>query len=199
MSSADAAHTETITVVESPSVAGQPTSPPTSPSRHDPRSPDGAANVDGRTNDADKMLQSSTLNLGEGDFNADAAGPSNLDASQQQAMEVTGGASDDPQQWPEEEGHELKRVKVYELDGSRWVDKGTAFCFGDVNQLQDHALLVARAEEDFSRIILQTLIRSSDVYQRQQGECFLQLSSLDVWLILSRDRHSHRVDRAKWC
>ncbi|KAI0774738.1 DUF625-domain-containing protein [Trametes elegans] len=76
------------------------------------------------------------------------------------------GAADDSQQWAEDDSHELKRVKVYELIGSRWVDQGTAFCFGDFQD--NEALLIARAEEDFNRIILTTTIRANDVYQRQQ-------------------------------
>ncbi|KAN0131375.1 DUF625 domain containing protein [Lactarius tabidus] len=74
---------------------------------------------------------------------------------------------DDGQQWfPEHENHELKRVKVYELIESRWVDQGTALCFG---QYEDgEAALVAKAEANMSEIILKTTIRSSDVYQRQQ-------------------------------
>ncbi|KAI0080632.1 DUF625-domain-containing protein [Panus rudis PR-1116 ss-1] len=73
--------------------------------------------------------------------------------------------TDDSQQW-EDDGHELKRVKVYELIGARWVDQGTAFCFGDFHD--NEALLIARAENDFQRIILSTSIRANDVYQRQQ-------------------------------
>jgi protein phosphatase-4 regulatory subunit 3 len=105
---------------------------------------------------------------------------------------------DDGQQWfHEHENHELKRVKVrplthcspmqiyiprichlfedyltyylkvYELINSRWVDQGTALCFG---QYEDgEAALVAKAEANMSDIILKTTIRSSDVYQRQQG------------------------------
>ena len=57
--------------------------------------------------------------------------------------------------------------KVYELINSRWVDQGTALCFG---QYEDgEAALVAKAEANMSEIILKTTIRSSDVYQRQQG------------------------------
>ena len=83
--------------------------------------------------------------------------------------------SDESGQWTEDESHELKRVKVYELIGSRWVDQGTAFCFGD---FQDNgALLIARAEADFNHVILSTTIRTNDVYQRQQGE-FGQYPSL---------------------
>ncbi|KZT70333.1 DUF625-domain-containing protein [Daedalea quercina L-15889] len=74
--------------------------------------------------------------------------------------------SDESGQWTEEDSHELKRVKVYELIGSRWVDQGTAFCFGDFQD--NEALLIARAEADFSHVILSTTIRTNDVYQRQQ-------------------------------
>ncbi|KZT06517.1 DUF625-domain-containing protein [Laetiporus sulphureus 93-53] len=68
--------------------------------------------------------------------------------------------------WMEEESQDLKRVKVYELIGSRWVDQGTAFCYGDLQETE--AFLVARSETNQDQIILQTAIRAHDVYQRQQ-------------------------------
>jgi len=58
--------------------------------------------------------------------------------------------------------------KVYELIGSRWVDQGTAYCFGQLDD-SNQAFLIARSEADFDNIILSTAIRSNDVYQRQQG------------------------------
>ena len=61
------------------------------------------------------------------------------------------------------------RVKVYELQGARWVDQGTAFCFGHYDEAACEAMLIARSETDYNNVILQTTIRSSDVYQRQQG------------------------------
>ncbi|ETW83794.1 hypothetical protein HETIRDRAFT_313109, partial [Heterobasidion irregulare TC 32-1] len=57
---------------------------------------------------------------------------------------------------------------VYELINSRWIDQGTAFCFGHYDDSTQEALLIARAESSYSEVILQTSIRSSDVYQRQQ-------------------------------
>ncbi|KAL4076285.1 component of IIS longevity pathway SMK-1-domain-containing protein [Scleroderma citrinum] len=63
--------------------------------------------------------------------------------------------------------------KVYELIGSRWVDQGTAYCFGQLDD-SNQAFLIARSEADLDRIILSTAIRSNDVYQRQQD-------SLIVW------------------
>ncbi|KIJ20439.1 hypothetical protein PAXINDRAFT_166491 [Paxillus involutus ATCC 200175] len=79
----------------------------------------------------------------------------------------------DPQQQSPESSLELKRVKVYELIGSRWVDQGTAYCSGQLDDA-NQAYLVARSEADFEKIILSTAIRSNDVYQRQQ-------ESLIVW------------------
>lgn len=63
-------------------------------------------------------------------------------------------------------------VKVYELVGSRWADQGTAFCFGQFQEETGEALLIARSERDFNDVILRTVIRSNDVYQRQQGVSF---------------------------
>ncbi|KAI0035668.1 component of IIS longevity pathway SMK-1-domain-containing protein [Vararia minispora EC-137] len=76
----------------------------------------------------------------------------------------------DGQWYTDGDNHELKRVKVYELQGSRWVDQGTAFCFGHYDEAASEAMLIARAESDYNNVILQTTIRPSDVYQRQQGE-----------------------------
>ncbi|KAF7970250.1 hypothetical protein HWV62_24502 [Athelia sp. TMB] len=70
--------------------------------------------------------------------------------------------------WAPEEDHEHKRVKVYELIGSRWVDQGTAFCLGSFQNETQEAFIIARAENNYNEIILSTAIRGNDVYQRQQ-------------------------------
>ncbi|KAF8076723.1 component of IIS longevity pathway SMK-1-domain-containing protein [Lyophyllum atratum] len=75
---------------------------------------------------------------------------------------------DDGQDWAPDGDHELKRVKVYELIGARWMDQGTAFCFGQFQEETSEALLIARSERSYNEIILSTVIRSNDVYQRQQ-------------------------------
>ncbi|KAG7447518.1 DUF625-domain-containing protein [Guyanagaster necrorhizus] len=59
-------------------------------------------------------------------------------------------------------------IKVYELVGSRWHDRGTAFCFGHFSQDGTEALLTARSERNLQEVVLSTTIRSNDVYQRQQ-------------------------------
>ncbi|KXN89450.1 hypothetical protein AN958_05612 [Leucoagaricus sp. SymC.cos] len=83
------------------------------------------------------------------------------------AIEEAVGVAEETGEWVQE-GDQMKRVKVYELIGSRWVDQGTAFCFGQFQEETGEALLIARAERDFNDVILRTVIRSNDVYQRQQ-------------------------------
>ncbi|KIY46468.1 hypothetical protein FISHEDRAFT_47252, partial [Fistulina hepatica ATCC 64428] len=58
-------------------------------------------------------------------------------------------------------------LQAYQLIGSSWVDKGTGFCFGEV-QDNDEPRVLARAERDYDEVILTTTICSNDVYQRQQ-------------------------------
>lgn len=59
--------------------------------------------------------------------------------------------------------------QVYELVGSRWVDQGTAFCFGQFQEDTNEAFLVARAALNYNNVILSTPIRTNDVYQQQAG------------------------------
>ena len=56
-------------------------------------------------------------------------------------------------------------LQVYELVGSRWTDRGTAFCQGDFDQDTEEARLIARSE-DTQEILLNCVVRVSDVYQR---------------------------------
>lgn len=58
-------------------------------------------------------------------------------------------------------------TKVYELVGSRWTDRGTAFCSGEFDEPAEEAKLIARSEAS-SEVLLNATIRASDVYQRQQ-------------------------------
>ncbi|KAJ7068766.1 component of IIS longevity pathway SMK-1-domain-containing protein [Mycena amicta] len=74
---------------------------------------------------------------------------------------------DDRQTWLPPD-NDIKRVKVYELVGQRWVDQGTAFCFGEYQEETEQAHLIARSERSFADVILSTPIRANDVYQRQQ-------------------------------
>jgi protein phosphatase 4 regulatory subunit 3 len=73
------------------------------------------------------------------------------------------------------------------LIGSRWVDQGTAFCFGQFQEETNEALLIARSEANYQEIILSTAIRSNDVYQRQQGECEELSTICSSVIVLSSD------------
>lgn len=168
MSSGPAANnTQTVVLAESSTgTLQQPPPQPGSPSKQDAREYEGPSSIDGRSSDADKMLESAGMLLDADGPEGDGVEAGVIDAPEQ--TQVDGSSSgDDSQQWAEDEGHDLKRVKVYELIGARWVDQGTAFCFGDFHE--NEAFLIARSEADFNQVILTTTIRSSDVYQRQQG------------------------------
>jgi hypothetical protein len=62
-----------------------------------------------------------------------------------------------------------RSTKVYKLIGSQWADQGTAFCYGQFENETNQAFLIARSEVHFDKLILTTRIRTTDVYQRQQG------------------------------
>lgn len=78
------------------------------------------------------------------------------------------GIMSETEEWAIDNEHELKRVKVYELVGARWMDQGTAFCFGQFSEESNEALLIARSERNYHEVVLSTIIRGNDVYQRQQ-------------------------------
>ncbi|KAA1473470.1 DUF625-domain-containing protein [Dentipellis sp. KUC8613] len=103
------------------------------------------------------------VGVASGEGHEDAGGPGG-----QEGTMMLENVDESPQWYQEGDNHELKRVKVYELINSRWIDQGTAFCFGHYDETTSEALLIARAEANYNEIILQTVIRASDVYQRQQ-------------------------------
>ncbi|KAI0677650.1 DUF625-domain-containing protein [Trametes maxima] len=174
MSSVHAAGSSTQTVSPPASAAEQPPSQPDPSAALEP-----SHDVDASSNPAENVSRVEPAQAGAdvgaagpgddagGSSSGEAvAGPSGVEQTETVDTEQHSGSSDDSQQWAEDDSRELKRVKVYELIASRWVDQGTAFCFGDFQD--NEALLIARAEEDFNRIILTTTIRANDVYQRQQ-------------------------------
>ncbi|KAG8869734.1 Platinum sensitivity protein [Tulasnella sp. 331] len=62
---------------------------------------------------------------------------------------------------------DMRRVKVYELVGQRWTDRGTALCTGVYDDEAEQASIVARSEVTDVEL-LRSEIRAEDVYQRQQ-------------------------------
>lgn len=172
MSSVDAAGSSE-TVNSNPSPAEQPPSQPDAsgpqePSRDDD-TPSTSPEIEPRVASAQAGQDVDTPQVAEGSSSSGEVlmGVTGTEHVEGVDPEQVNGVVDDSQQWTEDDSHELKRVKVYELMGSRWVDQGTAYCFGDFQD--NEALLIARAEEDYNRIILTTTIRATDVYQRQQG------------------------------
>ncbi|KAI0304169.1 component of IIS longevity pathway SMK-1-domain-containing protein [Russula brevipes] len=185
MSSADAA---SVSAASSPPTSGplSPSSsgtrqadPPSelhalhsSPSTHVPtHSPTGtvAVALDSRVDHLSSDVGENSFMIIEGesqDDSADDVSHESVDVQGREGVMVMDNGDDGQQWFPEHENHELKRVKVYELINSRWVDQGTALCFGLYED--GEAALVAKAEANMSDIILKTIIRSSDVYQRQQ-------------------------------
>jgi protein phosphatase-4 regulatory subunit 3 len=63
-----------------------------------------------------------------------------------------------------------RSTKVYKLVGSQWADQGTAFCYGQFDNENNQAFLIARSEANLEKLILSARIRTTDVYQRQQGD-----------------------------
>ncbi|KAI0711050.1 component of IIS longevity pathway SMK-1-domain-containing protein [Cerioporus squamosus] len=173
MSSVDAASPPAQTVSPSTSPAEQPLSQPDSSGPQEPPrnadTPSSSSEIEPRVQPVQAGQDVDAPQVAEGSSSSGEV-LVGVPGTEQQVegldAEQAAGAVDDSQQWTEDDSHELKRVKVYELIGSRWVDQGTAFCFGDFQD--NEALLIARAEEDFNRIILTTTIRATDVYQRQQ-------------------------------
>ncbi|KAF9502987.1 hypothetical protein BS47DRAFT_1490530 [Hydnum rufescens UP504] len=62
---------------------------------------------------------------------------------------------------------DMRRVKVYELVGVRWTDRGTAVCTGVYDEALDRAEIVAKSEIGDVEI-LRSQVRGFDLYQRQQ-------------------------------
>lgn len=85
------------------------------------------------------------------------------------------------------------RLQVYELIGQKWTDRGTAFCQGDYDEEARQARLIARAEHS-NEVLLQCIIRTSDVYQRQQGNQISSSSMARGIYLTLYFRHSHCMD-----
>ncbi|KIL70395.1 hypothetical protein M378DRAFT_156518 [Amanita muscaria Koide BX008] len=137
-----------------------------------PQSQDDATTLTSHEHD-DQQLQSQQQIKEEGEVSLDQVS-GQIELLEQSPDALVGSSesgtqlAEDGHEWLPEGDPELKRVKVYELIGSRWVDQGTAFCFGQISEDTNEALLVARAERNYDEVILSTAIRAEDVYQRQQ-------------------------------
>lgn len=71
-----------------------------------------------------------------------------------------------------------RRVKVYLLQGDDWLDNGTGYCMGQVDNASKKPYFIVRNELDSNDIILRLYVEGSIQYQRQQ-------ETLIVWTDLS--------------
>lgn len=88
------------------------------------------------------------------------------------------------------EATEPRRVKVYELDGGQWVDKGTGYCCGEVGE--GGAYLVVQNEKDSNSLILNSRVSGCIQYQKQQD-------TLIVWTELGRNDLALSFQEAQGC
>ncbi|ODV84965.1 hypothetical protein CANARDRAFT_169117 [[Candida] arabinofermentans NRRL YB-2248] len=58
-----------------------------------------------------------------------------------------------------------RRVKVYTLEGDKWIDRGTGYCSGEVD---NGPYFIVRNENDASETLLKANIEGSTQYQKQQ-------------------------------
>lgn len=70
----------------------------------------------------------------------------------------------------------LRRVKVYILDEA-WVDNGTGYCFGELNE-DDTPFLVVRNEQNQDEVLLESKVEGNITFQRQQ-ETLIVWTDLD--------------------
>jgi protein phosphatase-4 regulatory subunit 3 len=62
-----------------------------------------------------------------------------------------------------------RRVKVYELKGETWFDRGTGYCAGVYDEQNDAALLVARMEETCRRLALGVIDGTDETQPRGEA------------------------------
>lgn len=65
-------------------------------------------------------------------------------------------------------GKTPRRVKVYLLQGEDWLDNGTGFCVGEMDNETNKPCFIVRNEIDANDIILKSYLEGSIQYQRQQ-------------------------------
>lgn len=82
------------------------------------------------------------------------------------------------------------RVKVYELEGTDWVDRGTGYCNGDIHK--DGAYINVRNEYDADDVLLNSRVHGDTQYQKQQ-------ETLIVWSEPNRNDLALSFQDSKGC
>lgn len=65
-------------------------------------------------------------------------------------------------------GRTPRRVKVYLLDGDDWLDEGTGYCIGDIEDETNRPFFIVRNESNSEEVLLKSFLEGSTQYQRQQ-------------------------------
>ena len=78
-----------------------------------------------------------------------------------------------------------RRVKVYLLDGDDWLDHGTGYCVGEMEEDTKKAYFTVRNEVDSDDIILKSCLEGNIQYQRQQETLIVWTDSSGKDLALS--------------
>ena len=82
-------------------------------------------------------------------------------------------------------GKTPRRVKVYLLNGDDWIDNGTGFCVGEIDDDTKLPYFLVRNETDNNNIILKSFLEGSIQYQRQQETLIVWTDSNGTDLALS--------------
>ncbi|GME78264.1 unnamed protein product [[Candida] boidinii] len=90
------------------------------------------------------------------------------------------------------ESTQPRRVKVYSLQGDRWIDKGTGYCSGEIDSMEKIPQFIVRNELNYSEILLKANIQGNTQYQRQQD-------TLIVWTDLDGDDYALSFQEPEGC
>ncbi|GMF07500.1 unnamed protein product [[Candida] boidinii] len=85
-----------------------------------------------------------------------------------------------------------RRVKVYSLQGDRWIDKGTGYCSGEIDSMDKIPQFIVRNELNYSELLLKATIQGNTQYQRQQD-------TLIVWTDLDGDDYALSFQEPEGC
>lgn len=87
-----------------------------------------------------------------------------------------------------------RRVKVYLLEGENWLDKGTGYCVGEIDQVSKRPYFIVRGEDNVDEVILKSFLEGSIQYQRQQETLIVWTDQAGMDLALSFEEVEGCVD-----
>lgn len=87
-----------------------------------------------------------------------------------------------------------RRVKVYLLEGENWLDKGTGYCVGEIDQVSKQPYFIVRGEDNLDEVVLKSFLEGSIQYQRQQETLIVWTDREGMDLALSFEEVEGCVD-----